>query len=86
MDAIIIYGGQEITLLARSLPDLEDPNGELDEYKKLQKKPNDYFIPKKKKHYARYMFYNATTTRKKTTVEYTTRLKKKAHDCNFGSN
>ena len=50
-------GGQEIARLAKSLPDPEDPNGELDEYQKLRKKLNDYYIPKGNKHYARYMFF-----------------------------
>ena len=44
-DAILIYGGQEIARLAKSLPDPEDPNGELDEYQKLRKKLNNYYIP-----------------------------------------
>ena len=34
-DPIIIYGGQHIARLARSLSDPEDPQGQLDEYKKL---------------------------------------------------
>ena len=54
--ATIIYGGQEKARQNRRLPDPEGPNGELDEYKKLQKKLNYYFIPTKNKHYARYTF------------------------------
>ena len=42
--------------MAKSLPDPEDPDGELDVYQKLRKKLNDYFIPKRDKHYARYIF------------------------------
>ena len=49
-------GGQEITQLDRSLPDLEDPNGELDEYNSLPRKLYDDFVPKKNKHYARCIF------------------------------
>ena len=56
MDAVIIYGRQKIAQLARSLPDPEDPNGELDEFRKLKKKLTDYLIPMKNKHYARYTF------------------------------
>ena len=85
-DATIIYVGQQIARLARSLPDPEDPNGELVEYNKLQKKLNDYFIPKKNKHYARYIFLKMRQEIKETTIAYATRFKENAHDgCNFGS-
>ena len=85
-DAIIIYGGQEIARLERSLSDPENPQCELDVYKKLRKKLNDYFIPKKNTQYSRYMFLKMHPGREETTVAYTTRLREKAHDCNFGSN
>ena len=56
-DALIIYGGKEISRLEKSLP---DPTGEgaesLNEYEKLRKKLNDYFLPKRNKHHARYIF------------------------------
>ena len=55
-DALIIYGGQEIARLEKSLPDSDDSNSQLDVYQKLRKKLNEYFIPKKNKHYSRYMF------------------------------
>ena len=54
-DALIIYGGSEIARLEKSLPDPEDPRKELDEYQKLRKKLNEYILPKKNKHYARYI-------------------------------
>lgn len=85
-DAIIIYGGQEIARLAKSLPDPEDPDGELDVYQKLRKKLNDYFIPKRNKHYARYIFLKMRPDMGETTVAYATRLREKAHDCDFGTN
>ena len=56
-DALIIYGGQEIARLAKSLPDPEDSEDVRDVYQKLRKKLNDYFIPKRNKHYARYIFF-----------------------------
>ena len=85
-DAIIIYGGKEIARLARILPYKEDPNCELYEYRKLKMRLNDYFIPKKNKHYARYMFLKMRPELEETTVAYATRLREKAHDYNFGSN
>ena len=85
-DAIIIYGGKEITRLARILPYQEDPNCELDEYRKLKTKLYDYFIPKKNKHYARYIFSKMQPELEETTVAYATRIREKAIDCNFGSN
>ena len=88
-DTILIYGGgggQEIARLDKSLPDPEDRNGELDVYQKLRKKLNEYYIPKRNKHYARYMFLKMRPEKEETTVAYATRLRGKAHDCDFGSN
>ena len=59
-DALIIYGGSEIARLEKSLPDPEDPKKELDEYQKLRLKLNEYFMPKKNKHYARYVVLKTT--------------------------
>lgn len=52
-DALLIYGGKVISRLEKSLP---DPMDELNEYEKLKRKLNDYFMPKKGKHYAKYLF------------------------------
>ena len=54
-DAIIIYAGREIARLEKSLPDPTDPT-DLNEYEKLRKKLNNYFMPKRNKHHARYIF------------------------------
>ena len=53
---MIIYGGSEIARLEKSLPDPEDPRRKLDGYQKLRVKRNAHFIPKKNKHYARYIY------------------------------
>ena len=61
-DAMIIYGGKEIARLKKSLP---DPVDAFNEYKKLSKKLNDFFLPKQNKHYARYVFFeNETASRR----------------------
>ena len=51
-DAMIIYGGNEIARLEKSLPDPETG----DAYTKLRTKLNGHFTPKKNKHHARYLF------------------------------
>ena len=85
-DALIIYGGKEIARLEKSLP---DPTGEdagsLDEYGKLRKKLNDYFMPKQNKHHARYIFLKSKPVAGEKTVTYATRLREKAQDCEFGT-
>lgn len=81
-DAMIIYGGKELARLEKSLP---DPVGDLNEYEKLRKKLNDYFSPKRNKHYARYMFLKMRPLAGETTVAYATRLREKAYDCEFGA-
>ena len=85
-DALIIYGGKEISRLEKSLP---DPTGEdadsLNEYEKLRKKLNDYFMPKRNKHHARYIFLKSKPVAGEKTVTYATRLREKAQDCEFGT-
>ena len=55
-------------------------------YRKLQKKLSYYFIPKRNKHYARYRFLKTRSEIGETTVGYATRIREKAHECNFGNN
>ena len=83
-DALIIYGGSEIARLEKSLPDPEDPRRELDSYQKLRVKLNAYFLPKKNKHYARYIFLKTRPEAGEATVTYATRLREKANECEFG--
>ena len=51
-DAMIIYGGNEIVRLEKSLPDPETS----DVYTKLRMKLSGHFTPKKNKHHDRYLF------------------------------
>ena len=81
---MIIYGGQEISRLEKSLPD--PVSREFNVYDKLRQKLNDYFVPKRNKHYSRYMFLKLRPNIGETTVAYATRLREKAHDCDFGTN
>ena len=85
-DAILINGGKELTWLAKHLQEPDNPYGEIDEYMLLRKKLNDYFIPKKNTHYARYLFLKIRPGKEESTVVYATRLREKACDCNFGTN
>ena len=80
-DALIIYGGPEISRLEKSLPDPEDIS--LNLYEKLRTKLNNYFIPKRNTHYCRYMFLKMRPQAEDTTVAYATRLREKAHGCDF---
>ena len=80
---MIIYVGSEIARLEKSLPD-EDPEGSLDDYQKLKKKLNAYFLPMKNKHYARYMFLKTKPEPGEATVAYAARLREKAIGCDFG--
>ena len=83
-DALIIYGGTEIARLVKTLPD-NDPDGNLDDYQKVKEKLNDYFLPKRNKHHARYIFLKSRPKAGETIVAYATRLREKAHGCDFGS-
>ena len=66
------------------MPDPEDPRKKLDEYQKLRIKLNEYFLPKKNKHYARFIFLKTRPEAGEATVAYATRLREKAHECEFG--
>ncbi|VDI57504.1 Hypothetical predicted protein [Mytilus galloprovincialis] len=77
-DALIIYGGKDISRLERSLRD----EGE-DQYKVLKNKLNKYYLPKKNKHHARYLFLKMKPFRDEYTVTYVMRLREKAHECEF---
>ncbi|CAG2242188.1 unnamed protein product [Mytilus edulis] len=68
-----------ISRLERSLRDEE---GE-DEYKVLKNKLNKYYLPKKNKHHARYLFLKMKPFKDEYTVTYVMRLREKAHACEF---
>ena len=55
VSALKIYGGKEIKKLARNLPDTAPLVGD-DDYKKLKRKLDHHFLPKKNKQHARYKF------------------------------
>ena len=55
VSALKIYGGKEIKKLARNLPDTARVVGD-DDYKKLKRKLDNHFLPKKNKHHARFTF------------------------------
>ena len=57
----------------------------LNEYEKLRKKLNNYFMPKRNKHHARYFFLKSKPIAGETTVTYATRLREKVQDCEFGT-
>ncbi|CAC5368591.1 unnamed protein product [Mytilus coruscus] len=80
-DAMIIYGGKDISRLEKSTPDPVDRR--MDVYEKLKKKLNDYFAPKKNKHYANYLFLKVRPVNGESTVAYAARLRERAADCEF---
>ena len=55
LSALKIYCGKEMKELARNLPDTARVDGD-DAYKKLKRKLESYFFPKKNKHRARLTF------------------------------
>ena len=71
-DALIIFGGRELTRLEKSLSDPTDDG--MNVYDKIRSKFNSYFTPKRNKYYARYQFLNMRTTIGETTTAYAARL------------
>ena len=79
-DALTIYGGKEISRLAKILPDPINGNS----YEKLKTKLSNYFVPKQNKHHARYQFLKEKPAPGKSITAYTTSLREKAKRCEFG--
>ena len=75
VNALKIYGG--------NLPETAPVVGD-DDYKKLKRKLNNYFLPKKNKHHARYTFNKQKQIAGENVVTYTARLHEKSKDCEFG--
>ena len=83
VNALKIYGGKEIKKLARNLPETALVVGD-DDYKKLKRKLNNHFLPKKNKHHARYTFNKQKQIIGEGVVTYAARLREKSKDCEFG--
>lgn len=81
VSALKIYGGLEVTKRARNLPEVTPWVGD-DDYKKLKRKLNNHFLPKKKRH-ARYTFSKQRQELGESVVSYAARLREKAKDCEF---
>ena len=77
-----IYGGKEIKKLACNLPDTVPVVGG-DDNKKLERKLDNHFLPKKNKHHTRFTFSKQKQIEGKSVVTYTARLSEKSKDCEF---
>ena len=55
MSTLKVFGGKEIKKLARNLPDTAPVVGD-DDCKKLKRKLDNHFLPKKNKHHTRFRF------------------------------
>ena len=74
---MIIYRGQEFARPEKSLPDPEQPEGEgnqMDDYEKLKMKLNGYYLSKRNKHHARYVFLKMKPQHGESTASYAARL------------
>jgi len=85
------FCGKEVKKLIRSLPDpqplpdQDNPGQNLaeTEYEKTKRKLNNYFIPKRNRHYAVYLFTNLRQKRDETVASYAARLREQARHCEF---
>ena len=55
-----------------------------DDYKKLKRKLNNHFLPKKNKHHTRYTFNKQKQIAGESVVTYAARLREKSKDCESG--
>ena len=82
----MIYGGPTIAKLEKSLPDPPEPEAPAEahtSYGKLRKKLNDYFLPRKNIHHARFKFLRLRPMDQETITGYTARLRGNVKECEF---
>lgn len=79
VDALLIYGGEELARMNRCLEDPAEGNC----YQKLKSKLNSYYLPAKNKQHARYKFLKLRPEANESVARYTARLREKAGDCEF---
>jgi len=84
MSALKVFGGKEMKKLARNLPDTAPVVGD-DDYKKLKRKLDNHFLPKKNKHHTRFRFNKQKQIGGESVVTYAARLHEKSKDCEFGT-
>ena len=82
VSALKIYSGKEIKKLARNLPETTPVVGDND-YKKLKRKLDNYFLPKKNKHHGRFTFSKQRPVEGESVVTYAAGLREKSKDCEF---
>ena len=92
-DALIIYGGPEIAILEKSLPDPTDKPGyagddeNLNAYTRLKWKVSDFYS-KKNTHHAKFIFSSMkpsvlSSGKVESTVSYAARLREQASNCDY---
>ena len=83
-DALLIYGGQELVRLHKTLPATQiEAGGEPDVYNQLKSKLNNHFKPQFNKEHARYVFLKMRPNPMEATNVYATRLREQAAECKF---
>ena len=65
------------------MPDTAPVVGD-DDYKKLKRKLDNYFLPKKNKHHGRFTFSKQRPIEGESVITYAARLREKSKDCEFG--
>lgn len=93
-DAMMIYGGKEISRLETSLPDptavpdYADDGETLNIYTRLKWKLTKYYKKRKNTHHATYLFNKlrptSTSGKPESIVAYAARVREQAADCEFG--
>ena len=83
LQALKQYCGREVKKLLRSLPDPNREDNETD-YELQTRKLNAHYVPKKNKHYARYLFNELKQKKDESVINYTARMREKARYCDFG--
>ena len=76
ISALKIFGGPEIKKLIRNLPEAESEEGD-DDYRKVKRKLENHFLPKRNKHHARYTFSKERLNSQESIANYAARSSEK---------
>ena len=79
ISALKIFGRPETKKLIQNLPKADSEKGD-NEYRKLKRKLDNHFLPKKNKHHARYAFSKERLRSQESILNYAARLREKFGD------
>ena len=80
--AILVFGGREVTICEDSRPDLDNNR---DVYERMVEKLNNHFVPRKNKHHARFRLQQNQQKSHQTIMQFYLECRELVRDCQYGN-